>query len=129
MAEIKNSHGAIQTSQNQVPISFQLSMETIITFCSIWAFFGYKWAMGPGSNIKRSQLSLAPLFQKPLILSDHFLTLDLFSSATPKGWKEIYLDFWIRTSIPLDFQISNFMLNLLGKSSLKKIEYSRSTLP
>ena len=64
-------------------------MKTIITFCSIWAFLEYKCVMGPGSKIKRSQLRLAPLFQKPLIiLSDHFSTLDLFLHATPKGWKE-----------------------------------------
>ena len=45
--------------------------------------------MGPGSKIKRSQIRLAALFQKLLIiLSDHFLILDLFLSATPKGWKE-----------------------------------------
>ena len=46
--------------------------------------------MGLGSKIKRLHFRLAPLFQKLLIiLSDHFfLTLDLFSSATPKGWKE-----------------------------------------
>ena len=45
--------------------------------------------MDPGSKIKRSQLRLAPLFQRLLIiLSYHFLTLDLFLSDTPKGWKE-----------------------------------------
>ena len=47
-AEIKNSQLAIQIIQNQSPISFQLSMKTIITFCSIWTFFGYDWVMGPG---------------------------------------------------------------------------------
>ena len=90
MAKIKNSHGTIQISQNQGHISFQLLMESIMTFCSIWAFFGNKWEMGSGSKIKRSQLRLAPLFQKPFIIpSDHFflfiyffLTLDLFLSAT-----------------------------------------------
>ena len=40
IAEIKNSQLAIQISQNQSPIHFQLLMKTIITFCSIWAFFG-----------------------------------------------------------------------------------------
>ena len=45
MAEIKNSYRAIQISQYQGPISIQLSMKTIITFCSIWAFFGYKWVI------------------------------------------------------------------------------------
>ena len=65
-------------------------MKTIITFCCIWTFFEYDWVMGPGPKIKRSQLRSAPLFQKPLIIvSDHFLTLELFSSAPPpKGWKE-----------------------------------------
>ena len=58
MVEIKNSHQAIQMSQNQGSISFPFSMKAIITFCSIWAIF---------SKIKKSQLRLAPLFQKPLI--------------------------------------------------------------
>ena len=45
--------------------------------------------MDPGPKIKRSQVRLAPLFQKSLIIiSDHFLTLGLFLIATPKGWKE-----------------------------------------
>ena len=34
---------AIKITQNKGPISFQISMKTIITFCSIWAFFGNKW--------------------------------------------------------------------------------------
>ena len=64
-------------------------MKTIITSCCIWTFFGYDWVMDPGPKFKRSQLKLTPLFQKPLnIVSDHFLTLGLFLSATPKGWKE-----------------------------------------
>ena len=64
-------------------------MKTIITFCSILAFFGYNWVTGPGSNIKSSKVSSSTLFQKPLIIVfDLFLTLDLFLSATPKGWKE-----------------------------------------
>ena len=89
MVEIKNSHRAIQVSQNQGPISIRLSMKTIITFCSIWAFLGYKWVTSLGAKIKKSQFRVAPLFQKSLIiLSDHFLTLELFLSATPKGWKE-----------------------------------------
>ena len=90
MTEIKNSHRAIQINQNQGPISIQLTLTTIITFCSSWAFFGYKWVMDLGSKIKRSQLRLAPLFEKPLIiLTDYiFFTLDLFLSATSKGWKE-----------------------------------------
>ena len=79
----------IQIIENRSPISFQLSMKTIITFCSIWTFFGYDWVIGLGSKTKGSQLRLAPLFQKPLtIVSDRFLTLDLFLSATHKGWKE-----------------------------------------
>ena len=75
MVEIKHGQLAIQISLNQSPISFQLSIKTIITFCSSWAFFGYNCAMDPGqrSRVKRLQLRLAPLFQKPLIiLSDHF---------------------------------------------------------
>ena len=64
-------------------------MKTIITSCSIWTFFGYDWVMDTGPKFKRSQLKLTPLFQKPRnIVSDHFLTLGLFLSATPKGWKE-----------------------------------------
>ena len=64
-------------------------MKTIITFCSICTFFGYDWVMGLRSKIKMSQLRLAPLFQKALIIvSDHFLSLDLLLSGTPKGWKE-----------------------------------------
>ena len=90
-------------------------MKTIITFCSIWTFFEYDWKMGPGPKIKRSQLRSAPLFQKPpIIVSDHFLTLELFSSAPPKDGKN-----------QLDFQIQNFMLNLLKKVH-KKVKYSRS---
>ena len=85
----KNSQLAIQIIQNQSPIFFQLSVKTIITSCSVWAFFGYNWVMGPGSKIKRLHLRLATLFQKPLVIvSSHFLTLDLFLYATPKGWKE-----------------------------------------
>ena len=34
-AKIKDSQVAIQILQNQSPISFQLSINTIITFCSI----------------------------------------------------------------------------------------------
>ena len=64
-------------------------MKTIITFCSIWTFFRYDSVMGPQPKIKRSQLRLAPLFQNPLIVSDHFLTLDLLLNATLKGWKEL----------------------------------------
>ena len=80
-------------------------MKTIITFCSIWTFFGYDWVMGLRSKIKMSQLRLAPLFQKALIIvSDHFLTLDLLLSGTPKGWKE-----------SIGFPEQNFMLNLLKK--------------
>ena len=74
MAQIKNSHLAIQISKNQIPIFFQLSVKMIIAFCSVWTFFGYKWVIDPGSKIKRSQfrLALASLFQKPLIIpSDH----------------------------------------------------------
>ena len=48
-------------------------MKTVITSCSIWDFFGYKWLMDPRSKIKRSQLRLAPFLPKPLfILSDQF---------------------------------------------------------
>ena len=90
MAVIKNSQLATQIIQNQSPISFQLSVKTRITFCSIWTFFGYDWVMGSGPKTNRSQFRLVPLFQKPLIIvSDHFLTLDLYLSATPKGWKEL----------------------------------------
>ena len=44
------SHLAIQIIQNQGPISFQFSMKTIITFCSIWAFLKYKWVQGQRSG-------------------------------------------------------------------------------
>ena len=63
-------------------------MKTIITFCSIWTFFRYDLVMGPQPKMKRSQLRLAPLFQKPLIVSDHFLILDPLLNATLKGSKE-----------------------------------------
>ena len=43
------THLAIQIIQNQGPISFQFSMKTIITFCSIWAFLKYKWVQGQRS--------------------------------------------------------------------------------
>ena len=56
MAKIKNSQWAIQNSCNQDSISFQLSMMIIISF-----------QMGPGSKFKRSELRLAPLFQKSCI--------------------------------------------------------------
>ena len=58
MVKIKNSHHAIQMSQNQGSIFFPFSMKAIITFCSIWAIF---------AKIKKSKLRLAPLLQKPLI--------------------------------------------------------------
>ena len=64
MTQIKSIHLAIQINKNQSPISFQLTMKTIITFCSIWAFF----------------------FGKNLFLTI-CLNLDLVLSATPKGWK------------------------------------------
>ena len=70
MTQIKNSQLAIQIIQNQSPISFLISMKTIIISCSIWAFFGFNWVMGPGLKTKRSQLKLPPLFQKSLIVSD-----------------------------------------------------------
>ena len=73
--------------------------------------------MGLGSKIKWSQLRLATLFQKPLsIVSDHFLTLDLFLSATPKGWKE-----------SIGFSDSELSAKYFEKNSLKKIKYSRSS--
>ena len=48
MAKIKNSHGTIQISQNQGLISFQLSMETIITVALPGLFSGTngQWAQG-----------------------------------------------------------------------------------
>ena len=113
--EIENSQPAIQISQNQSSISFQLSMKTIITFWSIWTYFGYGWIMIPGPKIERSQLRLEPFFQKPLIIaSDHFLTLDLLLKATPTGWKE---------SIGFP-DIERYSFN---KKSFKKIKYSRSS--
>ena len=113
--EIENSQPAIQISQNQSSISFQLSMKTIITFWSIWTYFGYGWIMIPGPKIERSQLRLEPFFQKPLIIaSDHFLTLDLLLKATPTGWKE---------SIGFP-DIEHYSFN---KKSFKKIKYSRSS--
>ena len=81
-AEKKCSHRTIQISQNQGPISFQFSVKTIISFCSIWTFLSEQ--MG-------SRLKLAPLLQALVSLyirSDQFLTLDLFLRSTPKGWKE-----------------------------------------
>ena len=89
MKMAKNSQVVIQIIQNQSPISFQLSMKNIITFCSIWTFFRYELVMDPGPKIKRSQFRSAPLFQKPfIIVSDYFLTLDIFLSVTSKEWKE-----------------------------------------
>ena len=42
-----------------------------------------------GTKIKRSQLSLAPLFPKPIIIvSDYFLDFGPLLRATPKGWKK-----------------------------------------
>ena len=76
--------------------------------------------MDPGSKIKRSQLRFAPLFQKPLIiLCDHFLTLDLFLSTTPKRWEE-----------SVAFPDAELYANLLKKNSLKKsnILEARQTL-
>ena len=88
-AEKRCSHRTIQISQNQGPISFQFSVKTIISFCSIWTFLSEQ--MGPASKINSSRLKLAPLLQALVSLyirSDQFLTLDLFLSTTPKGWKE-----------------------------------------
>ena len=92
-------------------------MKTIITFCSIWAFFGYNRVMGLGSKIKRSQHRLAPLFQNPpIIVSNHLLTLDLFLSATLKGWKG-----------SVGFPDTEVYAKPFEKNSLKKIKYSRSS--
>ena len=65
MAKIKNSHQAIQISQNQGSISFQFLIKSIVTFFSVWVFL--RLQMVPGSKIKVPLLRLAPLFQKPLI--------------------------------------------------------------
>ena len=65
MGKIKNSYQVVQINQYQGPISFQFSMKTIITFCSIWPFLGVQ--MDPVSKMKRSLLRLAPHFQGPLI--------------------------------------------------------------
>ena len=35
-------------------------------FCSIWAFFGYKWVIRPGSKIKKSLLRFSTTFWKAL---------------------------------------------------------------
>ena len=73
--------------------------------------------MDPGSKIKRSQLRFAPLFQKPLIiLCDHFLTLDLFLSTTPKRWKE-----------SVAFPDAELYAKSFKKKFIKKIKYSRSS--
>ena len=88
-AEKKCSHRTIQVSQNHGPIFFQVSVKTIINFCSIWTFLSEE--MGPASKINSSRLKLAPLLQALVSLyirSDQFLTLDLFLSTTLKGWKE-----------------------------------------
>ena len=117
MAEIKNSQQDVQISQNQSPISIQLSMKTIIALCSSWTFFGYNWVMWPGSKIKRTQLRLAPLFQKSLVIvSDHFLTLDLFLNATVKKWKE-----W------MGFADTELYAKSFKKKIIKKFKYSRSS--
>ena len=55
MAEIKNNHLAIQICQNQTPISFQLSVKTIITFCSICFFFRVQ--MGNGPRVKDQEVA------------------------------------------------------------------------
>ena len=49
-SEKKSSHLPIQIRQNQGPISFQFPMKTIITFCPIWFFSGYKWTHGQRSG-------------------------------------------------------------------------------
>ena len=90
MAEIKNSHLVIQISKNQSPISFQLSVKNLITFCSIWAVFGYNWVMNPGSKIKRSQLRLAPLFQKLIIIK-----YSRSSSSLNWGIYLLFFLFWL----------------------------------
>ena len=41
-AEIRNSHQAIQISQNQDPIYFQCLMKSKIRFSPIWDFFWCK---------------------------------------------------------------------------------------
>ena len=53
LAKIKNSQLAIQIIQNQSPISFQLSVKTIITFCSIWTRV---W-LGNGSRAKDQEVT------------------------------------------------------------------------
>ena len=78
-------------------------------------FFRVQLGNRTGWKINRSHLRLAPLFQKPLIIvSDDFLTLDLFLSPTPKGWKE-------SIGVPdTELHAKSF-----EKNSLKKINYSR----
>ena len=92
-------------------------MKTIITFCSIWTFFRYDWVIDPGSKIIKSQLKLASLSRKSLsIVSDHFLIMDLFLSATHKGWKESIV-----------FPDTELYAKSFEKNSLKKIKYCRSS--
>ena len=73
--------------------------------------------MDLGTKIKRAQFRLVPLFEKILlILSDHFFDFGpVFKCHTKDGKNS------------LDFQIQNFILNLLGKKSLKKPKYYRSS--
>ena len=89
MDEIRNSHLAIQTSQNQSPISFQLSMKIITTFCSIWDF---RVQMGNGPGVQRSKgnsLGQQHFFKHPLFyFLTIFLTFGLYLNPTSKGWKE-----------------------------------------
>ena len=51
MVEIKNSHQIIEIIQDQGPVSFQFPMKTVINFCAIWAFVGYKWTHGQRSVV------------------------------------------------------------------------------
>ena len=73
------------------------------------------------SAIQISQTQ-GPICVTPLLKSfsvnilSPFLILGPFSSATPKGCKK-----------NLDFQMQNFMLNLLKKKSFKNIKYCKSS--
>ena len=122
MTQIKNNHLAIQINQNQSPIFFQLLMKTIMTFCSIWAFFWHKWVTG-------------------IIFSDHLFDFGSSFKCHTQRMENRYYTFrpfawlWTYFQVPhrkdgknqLDFQMQNFRLNPLKKKLIKKNQISRNS--
>ena len=67
MTKLKNSNRNVQISDNQGPISFQLLMKTIVSFCSTWFFF-FRVQMVIGSWVKDQEVRTWYHFLKSALL-------------------------------------------------------------